>query len=99
MSFFDSLGGVAGNVLDPFGFRNSSNPFISFLGNPLGILPTDGDDDDDGGDKFDPDDNWQATQNDRLMSGPKMTTGSQGQHQAFPKNEQIAAANALRGYG
>jgi hypothetical protein len=95
---FDSFGSFAGNLLDPFGFRNSSNPIVAFLGNPLGILPTD-DDDDDKKEKFDSRENWEQTKTQRLARGSLPTTGEEGFHQVFPDNVQIAKANALRGYG
>ena len=94
---FDNLGGIVGTLTDPLNLRNSSNPVLSFLADPLGVLPKDseGDSDDD---DWDGDNEWEAGQQERLARGPLMTSGQQGMHTPYPVNPQIQAANMLRGY-
>ena len=96
---FDSLGGIVGTMMDPLNLRNSGNPVLSFLADPLGIIPGDEDGKDDE-EETDPLDDWEAAQQERLARGPLPTSGAMGQHmaaQTSPRHHQRMLANRLRG--
>ena len=96
---FGNLAKTFATLTDPLNLRNSSNPLISTLADPLGLLhKEDEEDEDEWMEEYERDQaRWDAQAPQRLAAGALPTSGAGGHHMLRQDNPQMMLAGKLRG--